>query len=451
MATSAMKAIILFSLLQASVAVCHADSESCNVEEQQEMMKQLDVEEPSLNMLQMQARQASNTASASAEIHTSGSDETTMPTPDYYGFDEAGHYVGTEAGAEEEDKEGDEAAEFLEVVAKDDEAAEVPEAIAKDDDSATPLSAVQAGEKEMDGSLKWFEATTAETAKGAGFCEARGLQLCTYSQICPSGPGPDHSKHSGDYYNRVTKGARAGDHWAPYKGDGGNNWVQVGKWDHEGHCGTRCGPKGTTDIGTTCVKHQDLWHGHYGKPSWGNTADQAPSIRGWIACCAAQAPPCVDTYSPGRFPTTGPRDWQYSLTGDGCEDGTIPDYTRPANGCCLSNYVAIRGQQCKTSNGLSTATEHNPATWDPWRKQCFRLCDKNPSCTGIQMCKTEQCRPHQCRLYFQTLSKQAGEDVGKEILHGNDDPESRDTTCYVKKVPTTTVRTKAGLKAVAQR
>merc|ERR1719440_793208 len=30
-------------------------------------------------MLQMQARQASNTASASAEIHTSGSDETTMP------------------------------------------------------------------------------------------------------------------------------------------------------------------------------------------------------------------------------------------------------------------------------------------------------------------------------------------------------------------------------------
>lgn len=500
MVTSAMKAIIFFSLLQASVAVCDANSDSCNVEEQPEMMKQLDVEEPSLNMLQTKARQASNTAIASAEIQKN---EATKSTPDeaettYYGFDEAGNYVGTEAGAEEV-KEGDEAAEVPEAssMANDDkqgdEAAEVPEVMAKDD-SIAPLSAVQtmAGEEGVlydnasgfpeayQGSpVQWYQVQTSETANAEAFCAKQdgnwggphypnGRYLCTYEEICPYGIG--FTTDGYNWFNRVANARGAWsyphpkDEWVPYLGDGGNAWVEVGKWTWQHVCGANCGPKGTTNQGTTCVKHHDLWHGHYGKPAWGTTPDQVASIRNWIACCEALPPPCVDYWGGrrGQYDQCNKRQYDASagknVGGHCCKGGTVPEartswapavnghkyvqylplqmhhgyrWTRSKDGssreglCCVQNYVAMeKGFKCKSTGQVKPILGY-AGVWvheDDQDTVCKDVCDSDPSCTGIQYTRAQSST--QCYTYHHPLSK---------TEPGMQTPEAPLSTCWVKK------------------
>merc|ERR1719454_272803 len=207
------------------------------------------------------------------------------------------HGLDAKVGADEEDKEGD-------------GVAEVPVVMAKDGNSATPLSAVQAvaGEKEvlydnatkafpeakMDGPLTWFQATTAQTKDAEAFCKSQGTygrKLCSYSEICPYGAGTREWVDDHYFANRITKPRwqfsypQAADFWVPYSGDGANAWVQVGKWPYESVCGTNCGPVGTTNQGSTCTKHHDLWQGAYDRPKWGETEDQLSAHRGWIACC----------------------------------------------------------------------------------------------------------------------------------------------------------------------
>ena len=97
----------------------------------------------------------------------------------------------------------------------------------------------------FDVSSGWSTASNYEDA--VAFCQARGDTLCTRDHYC----------HRGS----VVGGAKPGESWVPYSGDGNNAWLQVGTID-------------------TCEPHHEVGV----RPAWGLQRVSKAS-RQYIACC----------------------------------------------------------------------------------------------------------------------------------------------------------------------
>ena len=89
--------------------------------------------------------------------------------------------------------------------------------------------------------LAWYNSYSPSTFAGAEkFCTSNGSRLATYAEYCAAGSVFGGKK-------------RDGDQWAPYSGEGDNQWVQVGTSGH-----------------AECKKHTP----QHGKPAWGTSTDK---------------------------------------------------------------------------------------------------------------------------------------------------------------------------------
>ena len=109
------------------------------------------------------------------------------------------------------------------------------------------------------GGLVWYTSYSPATFDGAAaFCAAKRGRVATFAEYCGSGA--------------VLGGKTVGDHWAPYSGDGDNQWVQVG----------------TFTAHPECQRHSA---GGYQKPYWGDGANQALGVKGRVLCALSGQSP----------------------------------------------------------------------------------------------------------------------------------------------------------------
>ena len=110
------------------------------------------------------------------------------------------------------------------------------------------------------GGVAWQQINEKMTSwsSAVAHCKSQQKDLCQYERVCPQGAG-----------HPPTGGLRSGDQWVPVAGSP-NSWVQAGTWG-----GSQA---------NSCVRHEQIAAGKYGKPAWGLTASHA-SYEGWVMCC----------------------------------------------------------------------------------------------------------------------------------------------------------------------
>ena len=141
----------------------------------------------------------------------------------------------------------------------------------------------------------WYNSYSPSNFNGAAaFCESKGRRLATYSEYCAAGSVFGGKKSDGDQ-------------WAPYSGDGDNQWVQVGTSGH-----------------AECKKHTP----QHGKPAWGTSTDKH-YFENYVLC-ANTVDPLTHSSFGGNWPSL-PHGCQLFESSPGAKDSRIV-YNRGGSG-----------------------------------------------------------------------------------------------------------------------